>query len=251
MAKYKVGIALGGGGSRGFAHLGVLKALEEHGIVPEVIAGSSAGSIVGALLAAGKSPDEVYEDLQQNTLTDFARFGWSKDGLMSLDQLREQLEELLPGTTFADLKYPLYVTVSNLLTGEVEYLHQGSVALAVQASSAIPVLFEPVEIDGRIYVDGGLLDNVPVAPLLDCCEKVIAVDIMPLEQIETVEGIRDVAVRTFQIGTGGASRSQLKDAALLIQLDGLAGYHILDTSATDEMYKIGYEHVKAMDLARL
>ncbi len=249
MKDYKVGIALGGGGSRGFAHLGVLKALQEQGIVPEVIAGSSAGSIIGALFAAGKAPDAIFADLEENTLIDFARFGWSGDGLMSLDYLRKELEDLLPGKTFADLQHPLYVTVSNLLSGEVEYLHEGEVAVAVQASSAIPVLFAPVEIAGEVYVDGGLLDNVPVAPLVDCCDKIIAVDIMPLERMETVEGMRDVAVRTFQIAVGGASRHQLKESALLIQLNELAGYHILDTSANEEMYNIGYEHVKNLDLS--
>ncbi len=249
LKKHKVGIALGGGGSRGFAHLGVLKALEEHGIVPDAIAGSSAGAIVGALLASGMTADQILESMKENTLTDFAKLGLPRSGFMTLDYLREELNSLLSQASFADLQHRLFVPVSNLLSGEVEYLCEGSVAEAVQASASIPVVFTPVEIDGQVYVDGGLLDNVPVTPLLGCCEKVVAVDIMPLERLESVEGMREVAIRTFQIAVGSARREQLKASTLLIELDQMAGYHILDTSKTDEMYEIGYKHVQGMDLS--
>ena len=249
--KNKIGIALGGGGSRGFAHLGVLKALEEKGIIPQIISGTSAGSIVGALLAAGKSPDEIMAVVKENKLTDYAKIGIPKDGFMSLDHLKNNLAFLLPSDDFKSLKYPLYVSASNLLTGEVEYLSKGSVSQAVAASSSIPIIFSPVEINGQWYVDGGLLDNLPVKPLTGQCDRIIAVDIMPLEKIEKVQGILEVAARSFQMSISSHQDEMIDACDLVISLEELVGFHILDTENSDEIYTIGYEHVKRLDLTNV
>ncbi len=238
--KKGLGIALGGGGTRGFAHLGIIKSLEEEGIFPDIIAGTSAGSIIGSFLASGKNSDEIYNLMKERKLTDFAKLTMPVSGFMSLDYLKEQLEELLPGKTFKDLKLPFFATVSNLLTGKVEYLTEGNVALAVQASSSIPLVFSPVEIADQLYVDGGLLDNVPVQPLIGQCEKIIAVDIMPIEKISKIKGLQDIAVRTFQMSVGGLTEKRREACSMLIKLEDLAGFNILDSSKSEEIYDIGY-----------
>lgn len=245
----KVGIALGGGGSRGFAHLGVIKALAEEGISPDMISGTSSGAIVGALLATGKSADEIFALMKESKLTDYVQINIPSNGLLTLDHLKEQLEEFLVEKTFGQLRIPLYVTVSNLLTGEVEYLATGNVAQAVQASASIPILFSPVEINNQLFVDGGLLDNVPVKPLIGQCEKIIAVDIMPVEKMSTVNGLREIAARTFQMSMGGFHEERQKTCSLMIRLEELAGYHIFDTSKAEELFDIGYRHVKTLDLS--
>lgn len=247
MKKVEIGIALGGGGSRGFAHLGILKALEEKGIRPEVVAGTSAGAIVGALFAWGYGADDIRQIMHDNKLTDFAKLAAPWKGLLSLDHLEERLESLLEGATFALLKLPFYAAATNLLTGEVEYLHSGKVSRAVKASASIPVLFNPVELDGQVYVDGGMRDNVPVQPLLQCARRIIAVDIMPVERIQTVENLADIAARTFQMGIRGLEEKEGMEQVFAIRIEALAGYNLLSSDHAEEIYQKGYDHGKQLD----
>ena len=243
-----VGIAFGGGGSRGFAHLGVIKALGEKGIHPEVFAGTSSGAIVGALLAEGKSADEIFAMMKQSKITDYININVPHNGFLALDQLREQLDGFLGGASFDQLRRSLFVTVANLLTGEAEYLAAGNVAKAVQASASIPILFSPVEINDQLFVDGGLLDNVPVKPLLGQCEKIIAVDVLPVEKVNAVHGLQETIARTFQMSVGRFVEERQKMCSLIIRLEELAGYNIFDTSRAEEMFEIGYCHVKKLDM---
>src|SRR6056297_3966536 len=108
------------------------------------------------------------------------------NGFMSLERMGEKLREMLSSVNFSDLKLPFYTSVTNILTGKIEYLSQGNVVKAVQASSSIPIIFSPVEINGQLYVDGGLLDNVPIKPLQEKCDKIIAVEIMPIEKVKEI-----------------------------------------------------------------
>lgn len=250
MGNKKIGIALGGGGSRGFAHIGVLKALEEEGIRPDVISGTSAGAIIGSFLADGKTPDEIMEVMGEIQLTDVAKIGLPKKGFASLDNLREKLKKNLGAREFSELEKPLYVGLSNLLTGEIDYISEGDITKAVQGSSSIPIIFSPVEINGQIYVDGGLLDNVPVKPLIDQCDIIIAVDIMPIEAIEVIDDVKDVITRVFQMGVSMQNYSR-DSCDLIIEPEGVGKYHILDTRHNEEIYKLGYNHVKKLDLSKI
>jgi len=251
MSYKKVGIALGGGGTRGFAHLGVLKALEEKGINIDLVSGTSAGSIVGSLIASGKTSEEAFELMKKNELTDFAKIKLPINGFMSLENMGEKLSKMLNAENFSDLKLPFHTAVTNILTGKIEYISKGNVVKAVQASSSIPIIFSPVEINGQLYVDGGLLDNIPVKPLEDCCDVIIAVDIMPLGQVEDVEEVEkliDIAERIFEISTKSMDDEKLEICDYLIQVGGLEGFNILDSSHADEIYEIGYNYAKNMDI---
>ncbi len=249
--KYKAGIALGGGGSRGFAHLGVLKALEEENIKIDVISGTSAGSIVGTLLADGKTSDEIFDIIKEIDFGDFMHLKVPKNGFISLDDLREKMAAALSVHEFSKLKKPCYVTVANLLTGEVQYLQEGNIPFAVQASSSIPVVFTPVTMHDQVYVDGGLIDNVPVRPLVGQCEKIIAVDVMPVHQLDAIDGILDIALRTFHMGGGSLTEEMKKECTLHIQLDELVKYHVFEIKKKKEIYDIGYEFAKKLDLSDL
>lgn len=246
----KTGLALGGGGVRGFAHLGAFKALCEKGIRPDIFSGTSAGSIVAALLAAGKSPDEVMAIMQDIKLTDAVQIKLPVDGFASLDSLGEKLDDLLQGKNFADLDYRLIVCAANLSTGKVEYISEGNVAKAVQASSSIPVLFSPVEINGQSYVDGGLLDNVPVLPLIDQCERIIAIDISPVQGLQKTDNLSDIMIQVLQMSIG-MQRDREADCDLLIRIDELAKFGILDTSHNQEIFQIGYDHVSKLSVPPL
>ncbi len=247
MAKEKIGIALGGGGARGFAHLGVLKALEEKGIKPDVISGVSAGSIVGVFIATGMKADKIMKLMKENKFTDYAKINLPVNGLLSLDNLKANLEKYLTADKFSDLEIPFHVAVSNLYTGEVEYINQGDLIPVIQASASIPVLFSPVEIVGDLYVDGGLLDNLAIKPLKESCDKIIAINIMPIERSDEINNLVDVAVRTFQLSVSGRNREAKNEVDLYIEPEGLEEYHILDTKHADKLFELGYNYAKKIE----
>lgn len=159
----KVGLALGGGVVRGFAHVGVLMALEEAGITPEIVTGTSVGSIVGAFVAAGYSTAEISELTKFLKWTGMARIAWpGRGGWISFYKLEMFVARQLNDPTFDDLKIPFAAVATDLITGNPVVLNQGSVAKAVTASSAVPGIVVPIEIDGKLLSDGGVSDNLPV-----------------------------------------------------------------------------------------
>lgn len=246
--KKKIGIALGGGGARGFAHLGILEALYEKGIKPDIISGVSAGAIAGAFVASGHSPKEAFEALKQYNFTGISGLNIPKTGLLSSAKMKSSLLKKLPTEKLEDLDIPLIVCVSNMLDGKPEYMTEGPIADIVQASASIPVLFSPVKLNGKLYSDGGIFDNVPVKVLKDKCKKVIGVSISPIQQIEELTSLVQVASRMFQLAVN-PSREELKaQCDLFIEPLELCNYDIMDTKHAQEIFDIGYEHVKKMEI---
>lgn len=247
--KYKVGIALGGGGTRGYAHLGVLQALKEKGIEPDIISGVSAGAIAGSLIAAGKTPEEAFVFIKKYGFTDFSQLQLPKNGgLLSLEKMRKTLEKELRVLRIEDLKIPLIITVSDVLKGKVEYMHKGPLALTVQASAAIPVLYSPVEMNGTVYCDGGLFDNLPVKPLKNRCDKIIGVSISPVQELKAIDGIIQMASRVFELGVN-ADRAEIRKVCdVYIEPPALVNHDILDTKHADEIFEIGYSYAKGLDI---
>jgi len=247
----KIGIALGGGGSRGFAHLGVLKALEEAGILPSVVSGSSAGSIVGAFIAAGFKPLEILELVKKNKFIDYASLSMPSAGLFTLSNFRKTMNRIMPAKTFSELKIPLYVAVSNLYTGRVEYLSDGNLITAVEASCSIPVIFSPVRLNGQLYVDGGVLDNIPYTPLIGKCDKIISVSVAASGEVKRVGNLKEASIRSFEIIANRDRESARKNTDMLIEPPGLSKFKMLDTRHADELYAIGYECCKNTDLRNI
>lgn len=247
--KFKIGIALGGGGARGFAHLGVLKALEEKGIVPDIISGNSAGSIAGVFIAAGKKPDEVHALIKDHGLMDIARLNWPKLGLLTLEGLEAELDKQIQFTDLKDLPIPFFATVSNLNEGKVEYLNKGPLDKIILASASIPVLFSPVEMNNCLYADGGIFDNIPVKPLLGKCKKLIAVNISPIQHEEKLESLLQVAARAFQLSVNRSSTETRNQVDLFIEPEGLNQYDTLDADHADELFEIGYQYCKNMEIS--
>jgi NTE family protein len=158
--KKKIGLVLGGGGARGTAHLGVIKALDEHGFVPDAISGCSLGGIVGALLGTGISPDDmidVFESIQTHELLDFGAMG----GIIGGKGIEKKLAEHVP-ETFEELSIPLRVTTVDVQTGQLVILGRGPLVPALRATSALPGILSPTPHLGRMFIDGGLLNNLPI-----------------------------------------------------------------------------------------
>lgn len=219
------------------------------GIKPDMVSGASAGSIVGSLLASGKSPDEIMALVKNNRFMDYAKVNLPVSGLFTMGNFEGRIKDYLPGT-FEALALPLYIAISNLYTGKVEYVSEGPLIPVIEASCAIPVLFSPVKIGKQLYVDGGLLDNLPYAPLTGQCDKIIAVTITGIEKKENIHNLFDVAVRTFEISVG-ADRDEISEACdVVIMPKGLGDYSILDTGRAEELYEIGYEACREVDVER-
>ncbi|HML22410.1 MAG TPA: patatin-like phospholipase family protein [Aggregatilinea sp.] len=160
-----LGLALSGGGERGVAHIGVLSVLEEHGIRADVVAGTSAGSIAGALYCAGWSSGQMLDAVHAMNLRQIRRFSWSdRRGILRSEAIEDWVGAMLgPGRTFADLDIPLTVIAADLLKGTEILFDDGPLAPAIRASCAVPGMFTPcVDADGRVLVDGGLVNNLPV-----------------------------------------------------------------------------------------
>lgn len=244
----KIGIALSGGGVKGFAHLGVLKALEEKGIEADILAGVSAGAIVGSFIAAGKKPEEVMDLINESDFFDFAKLSLPDRGIFTLDNMTKNLEKSLGIKSFEQLKIPFYVGAANIEKAKMEYFCQGDLIKIIQASSSIPVLFSPVKIKGELYVDGGLFENLPVNPLLDKCDVLIAVNVMPVNLTEKLESITDIAVRTFQLKTIVNAEELKAKADIFIEPPGIEKYNILNTKYSQELFELGYNYCKNLDI---
>ena len=241
----KIGLALGGGAARGIAHIGVLQYLAERNITPSLIAGTSAGSIVGSLYCSGKTPQEIAEIALTLSLKDFVKLTIPKKGLLSSALLLNILEEHLSDLDFKDLKIPLKVNAVDLISGQKVVLEEGPVAKAVQASCAIPGIFTPVNLGSYLCVDGGLLDNVPVGCLLeDNLDYIIAVDVgshKPLEKEPA--SIFEILMQSFDIVRRQRDLFSHQHADLVIAPD-LAETSLWDVSKAGLLIEKGYSEAK-------
>jgi NTE family protein len=244
--KFEIGLVLSGGAARGLAHLGVVKALYERGIKPDCISGTSAGSIAGAFLADGFDPEELLEIFVQKKLYDFVGLTFGKMGLLKITGIRDVLKKYLKAKTFADLNTCLYVASTNLNSGEVEYFNEGDLIEKIIASSSIPVLFTPSRMNGSIYADGGILDNLPVKPIKKKCKKIIGVNVNFTGKEEEIDGIMKIAERSFHLSTGARLLEVAKECDMFIEPEDLKIFGLLDISKGRKMFEIGYRKTKKM-----
>lgn len=237
-----IGISLSGGGARGIAHIGVLKALEENGIHPEVISGASAGAIVGVLYAAGITPDEIFDIARKSNLYKIFQLGMPHKGITNLNYLRKILKRHIPSDNYNDLEKIFYCSISNLNTGESEVVNSGSLYETVTASCSIPLVFQPVPIGDTIYVDGGLLNNLPAQSIRSQSDYLIGVNVIPDKEVESksLKSVFDIAVRCFHLSVLANSRSNKEVCDTWMQLDTLEQYNLFQFNKTQEIFDIGY-----------
>jgi NTE family protein len=238
--KYKTGLVLSGGGTRGFAHLGVIAALHEKGIKPDVISGVSAGAIVGSFIAAGKTPEEILQIFKKGWFFKYTKLHIPIDGLLKLDGLKEIIHKEIEIKNIQDLPVPFFVGISNLNKGIIEYKKSGPLGETVLASSSIPILFAPVVLKGESYVDGGLMDNIPIHPIKNNCEQIIVSNISPINPKEKMKNLVQIATRTFYMSVNANLKEVHKFATLYIEPEGIDEYDILSRSHADKLFELGY-----------
>lgn len=214
----KVALVLGGGAARGFAHIGVIKSLEAQGIVPDIVVGTSAGSVVGALYAGGMSGFEMQKlalQLEEGMVLDWTL---PNRGVLKGEALQAFINLRLKNQSIQKLPKPLGVVATDLQSGRMVLFRQGNTGMAVRASSTLPGVFQPVEINGRDYVDGGLTSPVPVrAARTMGADFVIAVDISNVGRRDKLTGTMDVMLQTFAIMGHAISMHELEDADVVIR----------------------------------
>ena len=214
----RIGLALGGGAARGFAHIGVIKVLEAQGIVPDYVAGTSAGAVVGALYAGGLNGFELQKtglELDENTLADFS---FPHRGILKGEALQDFVNRMVGRRPLEKLAKPFAAVATDLENGTMVAFRTGNTGMAVRASSAVPGVFKPVSIREREYVDGGLTSPVPVRALKAMgADFVIAVDVGNKPQWGKTDSTLDVLLRTFTIMGNSIGRLEMEDADLVIR----------------------------------
>lgn len=220
----KIGLALGGGAARGFAHIGVIKALEDNGIQVDLLTGTSAGSVVAALYASGLSASvlaQLAQKMDEAEIADWALpFGNRYGGVIRGEALEKYMNRLLGGRTIEQMKKPLGIVATDLRTGKAVLFRYGNTGQAVRASSSIPGIFRPVTIAGHDYVDGGLVAPVPVKFARDMgANFVIAVNISADPTTQELNGLTGTLLQTTAVMGQTINQYELAQADVVIRPD--------------------------------
>lgn len=242
---YGFGYVLSGGGARGMAHLGAYKALLEAGIRPGIVSGTSAGAIAGAFIANKMEPDEIFEIFNKSKVYKFLHLAFSKKGITDMQVFQQILDKYLKIKKFEELEIPLIVCATDLNNARPVYFKTGDLVSAVIASSSVPVLFNPVEIDGVCYTDGGVMNNLPVEPIENLCHQLIGVNINPVIAQNNFKSVTDIAVRCFHLAVHTEIMKKAPKFDIYIEPQKLAPYTMADISKSREIFDIGYESALA------
>ncbi|MBK7963958.1 MAG: patatin-like phospholipase family protein [Bacteroidetes bacterium] len=222
----KVQLCLSGGGARGFAHLGVVEALNEMGVEVSRISGTSAGAMAGAFLAAGYDPRLVLELLIEHKIFRMFR-GAFNGGLLKMNKVEAFLDQYLP-ITFADLKLPMYIAVTDLLSGKVYFMNEGNIKQIILGSCSIPGLFKPVNYNQMLLVDGGVLNNLPIEPLQNYKDPIFGVHVNPVGELPKISSTWSVLERAFHLCVFSNTVYREAKCDLLIEPQALMNTKVFD-----------------------
>ncbi len=237
----KIGLALSGGAVLGAAHVGVLKALAEHNIKIDFISGTSIGALVGSLFAFGKNCDEVHDITSNLAWKDISSISFSSYGLFTNNKMKDFLKKHIDDVTFDKSDIPFAVIATDITNGDKVVLNEGNVANAVLASTCIPGVFKPINHQERLLVDGGIVENLPISPLIEMgADIIIAVDLNGKHGKKVPENVVDVLVNSFHFTLASASQIQYGEIDVLITPD-LTSFSYISTKQTNELIQAGYD----------
>lgn len=240
---YRIGLVLSGGGAKGFAHAGAIRALEEAGIRPDIIAGTSAGAIVGACYAAGLSPEQICREFLKHEKTDFMKVAFPRNGFFSTAATEAFFRETIPAKRIEDTSIPLRVVATDFDHGRMQVFSEGELAPRLMASACVPIFFQPVEIDGTHYVDGGLFKNFPVSVIRDECRYIIGINVSPILP-EYRNSIRFIAERSYHYMSKANSVADKQLCDCLVEIEEALKYGMFDLDKTMEIFELGYQDMK-------
>ncbi|MDR2914925.1 MAG: patatin-like phospholipase family protein [Tannerella sp.] len=239
--KYKLGLVLSGGGSKGFAHIGILKLLEECGLRPDIIVGTSAGALIGTLYADGYKPEEIISLFAGREFSEFTSMQIPKMGIFDSSKFNKYFKKVIHSKNFEDLEIPVIVMATDLDHGKAHAFSKGPISEAITASCSMPILFNPVIINGIHYVDGGIFHNFPVSIIRNECEAIIGSDVgsmIPDKYNKTIIGI---AERSYHYLFKANTEKERELCDILIEANELGRYKTFDLKNIDMIVRIGYE----------
>lgn len=239
----KLGLVLSGGGARGVAHLGVLKFLEEKGIEVNFFSGTSAGAIVGAFAAAGHESGKIAEILKGVNFFSLIRPAFSQTGFFKSEKINSIYSRYLP-LTFEELKTPLCVSAIDVEKGTISYFQEGNLYKPILASCCLPMFFEPVEINKSFYMDGGILNNLPVEPLIAHCDRIIGVHVNPTDSHFKPKNMSRITQRCIELSISCNVELRKNYCHLFIEPPELKTVTMYNLSIIDELVGYGYNQIK-------
>lgn len=244
-----IGLVLSGGGSKGIAHAGVLQFLDEQKIAPTHLAGSSAGSIVGALYGYGLTPKEILQFFQSIYFFHWKHFTFSKAGFIDSYSFKKYFTDIFGEDTLADLKIPMEITATDMVNGQLKIFDKTTkIVDAILASSAFPGVMSPYIIDNYYYSDGGILNHFPTDLLYQKCTTLIGVYVSPIQKIESkdLKSIKAVTSRAFDLLSANQMSQKFSLCNWVIEPEALSNFSTFETSKTKmkAIFNIGYEAAK-------
>lgn len=240
----QIGLALSGGGARGIAHIGIIKALLEKGVNIAAISGTSAGAVVGAMYSYGYQPEEVLKIIVKTSFIKRMRPALARTGLLKIENLKDVFLKYLPENDFSALKIPLTVAATELKKGQTSFFSEGELITPILASCCVPVLFNPVKYRGGTYVDGGILNNLPVEPLRDKVDFIIGCHTNPIDDDFDVKNVKVLIERSLLMAINGNTQKRKEMCNLLIEPPGLKKYAGSELSKARELFEVGYQYVR-------
>lgn len=244
--KYHLGLALSGGGAKGFVHVGILKALSEYGIKPDILSGVSAGAIVAVLYSSGLSYADIIEQFKAWKFTDFFSIGLPKDGFFKLDGLGKFLKKQLTVENIEDLPIPTVICATDLDHGTPVKFESGRIVERVIASCSIPVVFRPCKIGGINYVDGGVVRNLPAWAIRRRCDFLIGANCQPVANKPCKPTLLNIAQRSFDLMARYNATPDMRLCDFVIKADEAGDYNMFDFGEMDHLFEIGYKRARAV-----
>ncbi|WP_396143775.1 patatin-like phospholipase family protein [Flavobacterium sp.] len=244
-----IGLALSGGGSKGLAHAGAIKFLEEQKIKPSQISGTSAGAIVGALYSWGKTPEEILSFFKSIYFFHWKHFTIKKPGIIDSESFKNYFEEIFQNAKMSDLPIPMHITATEMVKGKLKIFNNNSrIVDAVLASSAFPGVISPYIVNGNLYSDGGILNHFPTDILQGRCDFMIGVYVSPIQKIEAkdLNSIKSVTTRAFDLLSANSNFQKFNNCDWIIEPEELVNFSTFETSKTkmDKIFEIGYQAAK-------
>jgi len=240
-----IGLILSGGGVRGMAHIGVIRAIEEYGISAQMVSGSSVGALVGALYANRTSVEDMLLFFKETPLFKYNFFTIVKPGLVDTERYFSIFQRYFP-PTFEDLERTLFVVATNMQKGEEEYFSSGELIRPLLASAALPPVFSPLEINDCFYGDGGIMNNFPLEPLIDQVDFSIGSNVSVIKHVEKKEinSSLQLANRTTSLMIYAINRQKIRQCDLVFEPFELERIGVLDKKGIEKAYLIGYDNAR-------
>lgn len=242
---YKLGIALSGGGARGFAHAGALKAIEEAGLKIDVIAGVSAGSVIAVLYANGVKPQDMLELFNNTGFANLVDFRLKGGGLFRMHKfINRVMKAIAPVKNLEELPIPTFIGTTDLDNACTVTFSEGPVDDIVMASCSIPIIFQPVKIGQHYYVDGGVLQNLPARTIRDKCDRLIGINVSPMIPFNRKSSLIDVAVRTYNLMAKANQRLDMDICDVVVETREISAYQVFNLKEINKVFNSGYINMR-------